>query len=245
MKATIYFMTTATEVIFGRPLTTDEKVLVENGLGPPRRYLKATTGKLSVAGTIFTASSAKKYNDKGMPGAAFMAVRSADCEITYFGVIREVLQVPLPGNSSDMDTLVRVEWFKSSATDKSPTVMHPDLDVPVVKMGFYTTREIGVGNLWSASNIVPIHLTLMPNLGGRAAASELVVLSRDARLLELAHPTWGPNGHLGCGLDGERFKVLRRTALGLQSADVEDEGADRNGDGVEGEGLESEDSYDY
>jgi hypothetical protein len=164
-------------------LTEDEVALVGSGLGPPTTYLKAPSGQINVAGTTFKASSTKDYQT--MAGAVFMAVRDMDSPITYFGIIREVLQVLQVGSTTVLDDLVLVDWFKTAATERSPlAAQHPILNVPVVKKGFYSASAIGVGNLWSVRNIVPINLSLMPNVDkqSRTASSELVVLSRDARL---------------------------------------------------------------
>ena len=111
--------------------------------------------------------------------------------------------------------MVLADWFDSPPQAEQ---LHPFLHVPVIKSGFLDRRALGTGNLWSVSNIVPIHITLMRNLARSSATAaaktkanqQLVVLSRDASLTQLAHPAWGPNAHFGASLTGDKFRILRR-----------------------------------
>lgn len=230
-----------------RPLTKEEE-LIDRRIHPYQEY---KSGQVNVAGCIFKISKTMGIVpvSKGKGKAAstngctiweslkasdsesvFMAVRSCDSNQTYFGVIRSVLRIPHPlvatphSKRGNYDNVVYADWFNSPATSSSPLSMHPCLNVPVINRSFLSTKSLGTGNLWSCVNIVPIHLTLMPNIvkGGttcfakRAKANgnkELVVLSRDSHLLELAHPSWGPNAHAGANLSGKHFRILRRTNL--------------------------------
>ena len=159
-----------------------------------------------------------------------MAVRTHDSNTTYFGVIREVLRIPHPLAASqntehnNHDNVVYADWFDSSSTRKKPTPLHTHMNVPVIKRSMLARSALGTGNLWSCINIVPVHVTLMPNIvrGGTTeaarttkqdATAEFVVLSRDSELLQLAHPAWGPNAHAGANLSGEHFRTLRRTKI--------------------------------
>ena len=199
-----------------RVLTTEETHLISTGLGPPQTYFEYPSKLVNVAGTLFKASLKAKvgeYSHKHMPMAAFMAVRTVDNEQTYFGVIRRILCIPLLGNDGNRD-MIFADWFAAPPVAEQ---LHPILKVPVVLRTKLPDGDFG--NLWDVYNIVPTHITFMPNLvrqgatpsNKEKAARQLVVLSRDANLTELAHPAWGPSANLNANLDGEGYRVFRRT----------------------------------
>ncbi|GAX86178.1 hypothetical protein CEUSTIGMA_g13591.t1 [Chlamydomonas eustigma] len=227
-------------------MSEEEVKLLDAGLGPPKHIGRYTDGILNVAGIEFRTTSAKAVMDKSIASAAFMAVRTVDSECTFFGVMRDILKIPKPGDNLDgeCDEMVNADFFNSSATERAPLAnTHLELQVPTVTKGFLTSKHFGAGNLWPIRSIVPVNITLIQNPD---SPSELLVLSRDARLRELAHPAWGPNAHLHADLSVEWGYALQRIQLnsnleGLQRGDDEEE---EQAEEEQGEGDEDEEDED-
>lgn len=171
--------------------------------GPPNKYEKYASGKLNVAGVIFTADVQKK---DFKPSSVFMAVRTADhAGPDWFGVIRKVMRIPSlavsTGGNVEYDDVVYADWFGQVGED-TDTSRHKVLQVPMVKVAFDNKQA----KLWRADMIVPVHLAVVPDL--KKPKDWSLILSRDAKLWELAEPSWGPNPKSATATD--KFRVISR-----------------------------------
>lgn len=179
--------------------------------GLPEHIYEYQTGQLDIAGTVFKAAPIPRAGGarQGLQlfaGAVFMACQKPESigEV-WFGVIRRVLKIPQCGSTADrpMSTLVWADWFKqipTNAADPIKARTHKRLQVPMVMKTFDKATDA----LWDARLVAPVHLTLVPSLDGD---ERYWVLSRDAKVWELAHPMWSPDPKGSMGLD---YKVQRR-----------------------------------
>lgn len=187
-----------------RELSTQERALLSKGL--PETVKEYESGKLDIAGTVFT-SAPKRRGPPSLEhyaGSVFMAIRKPSEGEVWFGVIRKILEIPRCGCAAgSSDTVIWADWFQQIATNAQDLIRartHKRLQVPMVMTCFDTNQD----KLFDARRVAPVHLTLVPGLDG---AARYWVLSRDAKVWELAHPMWGPDPKGALGL---KYRVERR-----------------------------------
>jgi PHD-finger len=149
----------------------------------------------------------------------------------FFGILRAFYQLPCladnaqqPDDGKGVYNVAMVDWFKLPNKKKA---MHKELNVPRVLASFMTLDDLGkyeCGGFWDIAMIVPVHITLMPDIdrSNRVNDNQLLVLSRDAMLLQLAHPAWAPKPSSTQTNDSNIFEPVSRMAAqdNVVSADL-------------------------
>ena len=169
---------------------------------------------VKVADQVFVPTSesiSPLYDPQEMKSSIIMAIRPVGDTNTYYGVIRDVWYVLQPGssgfhNNSKYDLVVSGSWFVQPTAENN---RRNKTTLPMVRQTFYKGSDIKTGSLWSAHMISPTRICLAPHPASDLPR-HLLVLSRDGRVEEHAHPDWGPNPVLASGEEATRFRRLRR-----------------------------------